>query len=216
MPDKLPPTTDTRETKPAHDLKPGDWLAADPRRVLDTPVEVLASHPYGQDGPGIAVLAGVGEQLPVALYYRRDEPVPLAEEYEAIVAQDAARRTVIVDRLRALAALVDDKELPIPDRFDQVTVRIQLPAVSDVEIVAEELGVEVVERHLEAEVVWPQDLLDAPVVARWFAYTDADPTARASEVPEGLRVPPYVEGRPVGEPAGRVVSAPPAGEDGAS
>lgn len=212
MTDTVPAAPPPREARRAGDLKPGDWLHEDAFDGFDTS-EVLSVHPFRDfREQRVLVVVGVQGGAVETVSWNVDQQVPIATEAERVEAATAVRRDRITDLIRELALLIDDHQLPIPLLWGGIRVHIDLPDVAGVAAVAAAIGAEVKRGTYDHHVSWPTepDLAELLTVM-WVAYfSDAehDPSLRASETPEGLRVPGYVDGA-VSTPPGRVVSVPP-------
>lgn len=211
-----------RPTTPAAKLTPDTWIVAEDPMGRELVAEVHHVMAYRDHTRVHVVFSEPAWRIPESRILVADEPVTLATREQIADAQADARREQLCAQLRQLADVIREVKPPLPEAHMPVHVGIRLPDADAVAAAANVLGLRVDENPAgRSEVEWSaQDLGEPLLYADWYAYAprdEHDPTARVADAGEpGLRVPGYVVGVPAGAPAGRVVSAPPAGEAGAS
>ncbi len=134
-----------RETKPAQDVQPGDWLADGV--VMRGPARVLYVHPYLLDGRRRIDIT-YEETLtgrPAADGFDHGERLKLATEAEIAAATKAAERVAFIAEMRTFADWLEQRPwLPVPDLGVEVMVHLYGEgSIELVKTVAERLGTEV-------------------------------------------------------------------------
>lgn len=175
-----------REPTPAQDVKPGDWIAGDPG--LAGPAKVLFVHPFLQDGRRRIAITyeETPDGRPASDIWEHGHPVRLATAEEIEASKVPSRRVQLVERLRSLADLIEQKQLPLADHWSHLDFHFK-----DVESIAEvaaklatTVAIDSAGRH---SVIWNQERTDSPLRVEWFTYVrDDEPKPEPVADPSGL------------------------------
>lgn len=203
-------------------LQPGDWVASGQLNGGRAgAAEIISAHPYvGHDGIDYAlvVFREVGAAGPDCEHVYANKGFQLATPDEVEGIRTEARRLRVAVQLRQLADLIVARELPLPNEWTGVEVRLRYTDVATVQAVATALGLERKTVGSETAVQWPNGDPyggDADLRALFFAYAprpSVDEVDRTQVLtPDGSDpVPADVQGLALGGGENRPVSAPPA------
>jgi len=184
---KVTATTDKRDTKPARDLEPGDWLAAD-EVVEQVCSQVLSVHPYIEVELGSRVMVAYAnsEGTPTIMRFHAGDAVQLASPLELAEARVDGDRRTLTTHLYALADLIEHHDLPLPEQwahldfhFDNVEAVAEIGRRTGIPVVDDTAG-----RH---SVTWPAeaDRGGNKFRVEWFTYAK-EPEPEPAADPTGL------------------------------